>query len=148
MTHLTPNEQGNAADALVATELCVGVTGMYHSGIGGGGFMLVRDENGRYETIDYRESAPAAAHRDMYKDNPQASVTGALSVAVPGELRGLEYLHKNYGVSDLIREKFLWFSKLTNSLGTAMEDPRQTFCPARSGRLQRLALKHISTSFC
>ncbi|KAK4210023.1 hypothetical protein QBC37DRAFT_429447 [Rhypophila decipiens] len=89
---------GTAADAMVATELCVGVTGMYHSGIGGGGFMLVRDKNGRYEAIDYRESAPAAAHLDMYKDNPNASVTGPLSVAVPGELRGLEYLHKNYGV--------------------------------------------------
>ncbi|KAK3315100.1 gamma-glutamyltranspeptidase [Apodospora peruviana] len=89
---------GTAADAMVATELCVGVIGMYHSGIGGGGFMLVRDKNGRYETIDYRESAPAAAHRDMYKDDPKSSVTGALSVAIPGELRGLEYLHKKYGV--------------------------------------------------
>jgi len=84
---------------MVATELCVGVIGMYHSGIGGGGFMLVRDKNGRYEAIDYRESAPAAAHQDMYKDDPKASVTGGLSVAVPGELRGLEYLHKTYGVS-------------------------------------------------
>lgn len=86
---------------MVATELCVGVIGMYHSGIGGGGFMLVRDKNGRYEAIDYRESAPAAAHRDMYKDDPAASVTGPLSVAVPGELRGLEYLHRNYGVGSL-----------------------------------------------
>lgn len=84
---------------MVATELCVGVIGMYHSGIGGGGFMLVRDKNGRYEAIDYRESAPAAAHQYMYRDDPKASVTGGLSVAVPGELRGLEYLHKTYGVS-------------------------------------------------
>ena len=61
--------------------------------------MLVRDKNGRYETIDYRESAPAAAYQDMYKENPKASVTGGLSVAVPGELRGLEYLHDTYGVS-------------------------------------------------
>ncbi|KAK3320916.1 gamma-glutamyltranspeptidase [Cercophora scortea] len=88
---------GSAADAMVATNLCVGVIGMYHSGIGGGGFMLVRDENGKYETIDYRESAPAAASRDMYKDDPLASVRGPFAVAIPGELRGLEYLHNKHG---------------------------------------------------
>lgn len=58
--------QGNAADALVGTVLCVGVIGqhflqlykcmltplgMQHSGIGGGGFMLVRDSKGNYESI-------------------------------------------------------------------------------------------------
>ncbi|KAK0706497.1 gamma-glutamyltranspeptidase [Lasiosphaeria miniovina] len=88
---------GSAADAMVATELCVGVIGMYHSGIGGGGFMLVRDKHGRYEVIDYRETAPAAAHKNMYKNNPDASVLGGLAVAIPGELRGLEYLHTKYG---------------------------------------------------
>ncbi|KAK0634626.1 gamma-glutamyltranspeptidase [Bombardia bombarda] len=89
---------GSAADAMVATTLCVGVIGMYHSGIGGGGFMLIRTENGSYETVDYRETAPAAAYRDMYKDDRNASVRGGLAVAVPGELRGLEYLHTKYGV--------------------------------------------------
>lgn len=82
---------------MVATNLCVGVMGMYHSGIGGGGFALVRDANGNYETIDYRESAPAAAYEDMYQGNLEGAVWGGLSVAVPGELRGLEYLHKKYG---------------------------------------------------
>jgi gamma-glutamyltranspeptidase/glutathione hydrolase len=91
--------QGSAADAMVATTLCVGVIGMYHSGIGGGGFMLVRDKHGRYETIDYRETAPAAATRDMYEHDQNASVFGGLAVAVPGELRGLDYLHRQYGVS-------------------------------------------------
>ena len=38
---------GNAADSTVATVLCVGVIGMYHSGIGGGGFMIARSSNGR-----------------------------------------------------------------------------------------------------
>ncbi|KAK3304387.1 gamma-glutamyltranspeptidase [Chaetomium strumarium] len=89
---------GTAADAMVATTLCVGVIGMYHSGIGGGGFMLVRDKNGVYEAIDYRETAPAAAFRDMYEHNPNASVFGGLAVGVPGELRGLEYLHRKYGI--------------------------------------------------
>jgi gamma-glutamyltranspeptidase/glutathione hydrolase len=83
---------------MVATNLCVGVIGMYHSGIGGGGFMLVRDKNGNYETVDYRETAPAAADRDMYEHNQNASIFGGLAVAVPGELKGLEYLHNKYGV--------------------------------------------------
>lgn len=90
--------QGSAADAMVSTTLCVGVIGMYHSGIGGGGFMLVRDKHGKYETIDYRETAPAAASQDMYKQNPNASVYGGLAVAVPSELKGLDHLHRKYGV--------------------------------------------------
>lgn len=57
---------GNAADSLVATTFCVGVIGMYHSGIHGGGFMLVRSNNGSYEFIDFRESAPAAATEVRY----------------------------------------------------------------------------------
>ncbi|RDW79988.1 putative gamma-glutamyltranspeptidase 1 [Coleophoma cylindrospora] len=90
-------EGGNAADALVATQFCVGVIGMYHSGIGGGGFMTVRAANGSYEFIDFREMAPAAAFQDMYVNNTAASLYGGLASGVPGELRGLERLHKNYG---------------------------------------------------
>ncbi|KAK8075872.1 gamma-glutamyltranspeptidase [Apiospora hydei] len=89
---------GNAADALVGTVFCVGVVGMMHSGIGGGGFMLVRASDGTYEFIDFREVAPAAAFEDMYKNNTDASLYGGLASGVPGELRGLEYLHTNYGV--------------------------------------------------
>ncbi|OTA57429.1 gamma-glutamyltranspeptidase [Hypoxylon sp. EC38] len=88
---------GNAADALVGTVFCVGVTGMYHSGIGGGGFMLVRSSDGKYEFIDFRETAPAAAFQDMYNNNTNLSLYGGLASGVPGELRGLEYLHRNYG---------------------------------------------------
>jgi gamma-glutamyltranspeptidase/glutathione hydrolase len=89
---------GNAADSMVATVLCVGVMGMYHSGIGGGGFMMVRSKNGSYEDIDFRETAPAAAFEDMYKGNVKGSVTSGLASGVPGELKGLQYLHENYGV--------------------------------------------------
>jgi gamma-glutamyltranspeptidase/glutathione hydrolase len=72
-------EGGNAADALVGTVFCVGVIGMYHSGIGGGGFMLVRGSDGTYEDIDFRESAPAAYYQDMYNDDPMTSVFGGLA---------------------------------------------------------------------
>ncbi|KAH9867369.1 hypothetical protein IAQ61_007961 [Plenodomus lingam] len=89
---------GNAADAMVGTVACVGVVGMFHAGLGGGGFMLVRAPNGTYEFIDYRETAPAAAFEDMYKNNTKASEEGGLASGVPGEVRGLQYLHENYGV--------------------------------------------------
>lgn len=48
-----------------------------------GGFMLIRSPNGSYEFIDFRETAPAASHRDMFVDNPDAAKYGGLSVAVP-----------------------------------------------------------------
>ncbi|KAF5569681.1 gamma-glutamyltransferase [Fusarium phyllophilum] len=88
---------GNAVDAMIGTTFCVGVIGMYHSGIGGGGFMIVRDKKGNYEAIDFRESAPAAAFEHMYQGNVNGSIYGGLSVGVPGEVRGFEYAHKKYG---------------------------------------------------
>lgn len=88
---------GNAADALVGTVFCIGVVGMYHSGLGGGGFMLVRAPNGTYTFIDFRETAPAAAFEDMYKSNVNLSIYGGLASGVPGEVRGLEYLHRHFG---------------------------------------------------
>ena len=70
---------GNAADALVGTVACVGVIGMYHSGIGGGGYMLARSPNGSFEVIDFRETAPAAAYEQMYKDNVEGSKKSGLA---------------------------------------------------------------------
>ncbi|KAI4250752.1 MAG: hypothetical protein L6R42_008643 [Xanthoria sp. 1 TBL-2021] len=70
---------------------------MYHSGIGGGGFMLVRSSNASYTFIDFRETAPAAAFQDMYNNNTGLSIFGGLASGVPGELRGLEYLHRHFG---------------------------------------------------
>ncbi|KAL8679561.1 MAG: hypothetical protein Q9186_004155 [Xanthomendoza sp. 1 TL-2023] len=97
---------GNAADAAVGTTFCVGVVGMYHSGIGGGGMALVRSSNATYQAIDFRETAPAAADVDMFKNNVEASLHGGLASGVPGQLRGLEYIHKHYGKlpwSDLVQ---------------------------------------------
>ncbi|KAI1164694.1 gamma-glutamyltranspeptidase [Nemania serpens] len=88
---------GNAVDAFVGTQLCVGVIGMYHSGLGGGGFALIRDKNAEYTVIDYRESAPASASEDMYRDNVNGSIFGGLAAGVPGELRGLEFAHEKFG---------------------------------------------------
>ena len=70
---------GNAADAQVATVFCVGTIAMYHSGIGGGGFMLVHSPEGEFEFIYFREKAPAAAFKNMYKNNVNASIYGGLA---------------------------------------------------------------------
>ncbi|KAK7692607.1 hypothetical protein QCA50_004239 [Cerrena zonata] len=86
---------GNAVDAAVSTTLCIGVTNMFSSGIGGGGFMVIRIPpsitNGSSEvySIDFRETAPALANKTMYVQDPRSSMFGGLAVGVPGELRGL-----------------------------------------------------------
>ncbi|XP_044718953.1 gamma-glutamyltranspeptidase domain-containing protein [Hirsutella rhossiliensis] len=56
---------------------------MYHSGIGGGGFMLLRNNNGTYEFVDFRETAPKTAYTDMYEGNLNGSVYGGLASGVP-----------------------------------------------------------------
>ncbi|KAL1845440.1 hypothetical protein Daus18300_014536 [Diaporthe australafricana] len=88
---------GNAIDAMVGTTFCVGVIGMYHSDLGGGGFALVKSPNGTYECVDFRETAAASYYEAMYVNNTDLSLYGGLAAGVPGELRGLEYLHKKYG---------------------------------------------------
>jgi gamma-glutamyltranspeptidase / glutathione hydrolase len=70
---------------------------MYHSGIGGGGFMLVRAPNGTKYDVDFRESAPAGATKDLFDNNATASLVDGLSIGVPGELRGLAWLHDHFG---------------------------------------------------
>jgi gamma-glutamyltranspeptidase/glutathione hydrolase len=76
--------------------------------------MLVRAPNGTYEFIDFRETAPAAAFEDMYKNNEQASLTGGLASGVPGEVRGLQRLHENYG-------KLPWATVLTPAVKVARD---------------------------
>jgi gamma-glutamyltranspeptidase/glutathione hydrolase len=51
----------------------------YLTGLGGGGFALVRTANGSYEFIDFRETAPAAAFEDMYSTEYNSSLYGGLA---------------------------------------------------------------------
>eukprot|EP00879_Flechtneria_rotunda_P013855 GHRR01014471.1.p1 GENE.GHRR01014471.1~~GHRR01014471.1.p1 ORF type:complete len:716 (+),score=228.03 GHRR01014471.1:397-2544(+) len=89
---------GNAADAAVTVALCLGVVNPISSGLGGGAFIMVRAANGTAQFIDAREAAPAAANATMYAGLPSnASLDGALAVAVPGELSGLAELHSKFG---------------------------------------------------
>jgi gamma-glutamyltranspeptidase/glutathione hydrolase len=97
---------GNAVDAAVATAFALAVVEPAAGNIGGGGFMMVRMADGRTAFLDYRETAPAKATRDMYiksdgKLDNEASVYGYKAVAVPGTVAGLERALKTYGTMKL-----------------------------------------------
>jgi len=88
-------EGGNAVDAAVAVAFALAVTWPEAGNIGGGGFMMVAPTDGEVVCIDYRETAPAAATRDMFVDNPDRYHHRA--VGTPGTVRGLFLAHATYG---------------------------------------------------
>lgn len=92
---------GNAVDAAIAVGFAMAVTWPEAGNIGGGGFMVVRDDQGKAYALDYRETAPAAASRDMFLDaqgNPtEASLTTRLGAGTPGTVRGFHEAHQKLG---------------------------------------------------
>ena len=77
------NANGSAVDAAITAMFCPGVVSMHSSGIGGGGVMLVYIQASRKATvIDFRETAPATADKDMFKGNKNKSKTGQLYLSV------------------------------------------------------------------
>lgn len=85
---------GNAVDAAIATQLALAVVYPGAGNIGGGGFMVARMKDRKTFTLDYRETAPAKATRDMYLDEKgvaQANLSqaGHLASGVPGTVSGL-----------------------------------------------------------
>jgi gamma-glutamyltranspeptidase/glutathione hydrolase len=99
---------GNAVDAAVAVAFALAVTYPAAGNLGGGGFMMIRLRDGRATAIDYREMAPAAAHRNVYLDErgelkkgEGGSLVGYRASGVPGTVAGMELALKKYGSGKL-----------------------------------------------
>ena len=93
---------GNAFDAAVAVNFALAVVYQQAGNIGGGGFMVYRQADGQSGTLDFRETAPLAASRDMYLDEAGKvikglSLRGHKAVGVPGTVAGMVALHKRFG---------------------------------------------------
>src|SRR6202035_3254172 len=93
---------GNAIDAAVAVGYALAVVYPAAGNLGGGGFMTIWFSDGRKTFLDFRETAPKGASRDMYLDKDGnvikgLTTTGWLAVGVPGTVSGLEYARKKYG---------------------------------------------------
>ena len=97
------SEGGNAFDAAVAVSAALSVAEPHSSGIGGGGFFLLHQAANQSSVfVDARETAPAAATRDMYLDENgepvrSASLSGPLAAGIPGLPAALEHIAAKYG---------------------------------------------------
>jgi len=99
---------GNAVDAAIAVAFALAVTHPAAGNLSGGGFMMIRLNNGKTTAIDYREMAPAAATRNIYLDKEGkliqgegGSLEGYRAAGVPGTVRGMELALKKYGSGKL-----------------------------------------------
>jgi gamma-glutamyltranspeptidase / glutathione hydrolase len=96
---------GNAVDAAVAVGFALAVTHPEAGNLGGGGYMVIRMADGRVAALDFRETAPLGATRNMYLDargqRTDRSVTGHLASGVPGSVAGLTSALAKYGTLPL-----------------------------------------------
>lgn len=95
---------GNAVDAAVAVAFALAVTLPEAGNLGGGGFLLLRTRDGNATAIDYRETAPAKAVRDIYLNSTGeaikgngGSLVGWRAAGVPGTVAGMERAWRQYG---------------------------------------------------
>ena len=139
---------GNAVDSAVATGLALAVVLPRAGNIGGGGFMVIHlKDDDKTLTIDYREKAPAAAHRDLFLDengdyDRNKAQFSLLSAGVPGSIAGFYYALTNYGTMSwqdvlkpsikLAEEGFVIPHDLANTLASKRYRERLSSDPAAS----------------
>ena len=87
---------GNAIDAAVAVGAALAVVHPEAGNLGGGGYMVIRMADGRVRAIDYKETAPALATLEMFKD-PHDLAIGYKASGVPGTVAGFGMAHANFG---------------------------------------------------
>ncbi|KAL0965619.1 hypothetical protein UPYG_G00283610 [Umbra pygmaea] len=90
---------GSAVDGAIAALLCTSLVNPQSMGLGGGSIFTVRDISGKVKTFSSRETVPQLFKADLLKECPTTFTitTGSQWIGVPGELRGYEVVHKQYG---------------------------------------------------
>jgi len=93
---------GNAVDAAIATQFALAVVYPSAGNIGGGGFMVLRKNDGTLDALDYREKAPGSASANMYLNEVGGVISGLsekghLAHGIPGTVAGLVAAHSKYG---------------------------------------------------
>ena len=138
---------GNAVDAAVAVQFALAVVYPAAGNIGGGGFMIYRDNAGNTDALDYRESAPLAATKAMYLNEDgevmaNLSTRGHLAAGIPGTVDGMVMAHEKYGrltwqeliqpAIDLASNGFLLTKREAERLNKATKDLKtyNTVAPA------------------
>ncbi|WP_088323448.1 gamma-glutamyltransferase [Polaribacter tangerinus] len=131
---------GNAYDAMIATQLALAVVYPVAGNIGGGGFMVYRNNDGSTGALDFREKAPITAHKNMYLDSlgnviKDKSTLGAHAVGVPGSVAGIFEVYKKFGTLpfkdliqpsiDLARNGITITKKQASSLNSATKKFKQ-----------------------
>jgi len=97
---------GNAADAAVAVSFALGVVRPYSTGLGGGGFLMIKNPGEKPIVVDFRERAPQECTPDKYLDEsgqpiPGKTVRGEWAAGVPGTLKGMAYVLDRFGTKTL-----------------------------------------------
>ena len=138
-------EGGNAIDASVAVSFALSVVLPQASPIGGGGFMIIHDENSDTNyALDYREMAPKSATEDMFIVNGEVdrklALESYLSSGVPGTVKGLYIAHQKFGLLPwkrlispalkLARDGFI----VTETLAKSLESNKEKLAKTSDGR--------------